>query len=96
MKLYTLTCVHTPDERGATGFISDIRMYKTYEEALAALTEETEREWRKPVFYKIHERPDFGPHEDMVGRSVASWDYQEGFGDGYNEWEIHVFDVPED
>lgn len=41
MKVYVLTKVVTPDNRGATGYVEDIEVFDTFEKALSVFEKKT-------------------------------------------------------
>lgn len=52
MKVYVLTKVVTPDSRGATGYVEDVKVFCTFEEALVVFTKETEGREKYESFEK--------------------------------------------
>ena len=98
MKVFILTNVHTPNERGATGHLSAMSFFKTYEDAFAKLKEEMDKDWvdngeKRYIEHKARNNP----FETGEKRLRALWSYEcyiDGL-DGHNSWEINECEIPE-
>lgn len=95
MKLYALTCVYTPNCRGADGSVNSIKIFKTYEEAIGALRAEIES---RDVFgsqTKIDEVHYWEDAEPGEGFLMAEWEYEASWEEGLSKYTIHGFIIPE-
>ena len=93
MELYTLSCVYTPDSRGATGSLASIKIFKTYNEAIEALRAVIESQDVLAFEKKITEFHPLGDFEPGKGLLMARWEYEAGWGDGFDQYKIHRFDI---
>lgn len=93
MKLYTLSCVHTDDARGAEGCLSEINLYRTYGEAKAALQRIIDHSDALAFQKEIDESPLNGDFEPGEGRDMATWEHEEGWGEGLHKYYIHEFEI---
>jgi len=94
MKLYSLTKVHTPDERGAEGYLSEITLYKSYKGAISTLRKKAKDECDYHAD-EIKEHREGGTFEPGKGRLMAEWEHDEGWQGGLNRYEIHEFEMDE-
>lgn len=93
MELYTLSDVYTPDSRGATGSLASIKIFKTYDDAIEALRAVIESQDVMAYAKKITEFHPLGDFEPGKGLLMAEWEYEASWGDGFDQYEIHRFDI---
>lgn len=93
MELYTLSCVNTPDSRGATGSLDSIKIFKTYDDAIAALRAVIESQDVLAFEKKITEFHPLGDFDPGNGLLIAEWEYEASWGDGFVQYKIHRFDI---
>lgn len=93
MELYTLSDVYTPDSRGATGSLASIKIFKTYNEAIEALRAVIESQDVLAFEKKITECHPLENCDPGKGLLMAEWEYEAGWGDGFDQYMIHRFDI---
>lgn len=93
MELYTLSCVNTPDSRGATGGLVSIKIFKTYDDAIAALRTVIESQDVLAFEKKITEVHPLKNRDSGEGSLMAEWEYEAGWGDGFDQYMIHRFEI---
>ena len=92
MKLYTLSECYTPNKRDAVGYISDVFLCKSKEDALVKMKEQMDCNADELVYCEenvvIHNGDASRPSGVTVGRAKAN-DYYNGI----YTWEIKEYEI---
>jgi hypothetical protein len=92
MKLYTLSECYTSDERGAEGYISDVFLYKSKEEAVAKMKDLMSYKAEEELNYEenvIMHRVDPSRPQGVIVSRAKAYDYYRGI----YSWEIYEYEI---
>jgi hypothetical protein len=94
MELYTLSECYTPNERNAEGFISNVFLYKSKEEALAKMKEQMDYKADSIDFCEenivIHGGDPTNPSGVTIARAKATDYNNDIYTWKINEYEVHL------